>query len=82
MAGSTGSATTDRKCRERQGTLFPKSRYERPVNRDLNKVIGNMQCGRLDEEGLILSSRIPAHCKATDKQVLRPLKDGPTMIRK
>ena len=31
------------------------------MDRDLNKVIGNVQCRRLNEERLILPSGIPAH---------------------
>ena len=61
VAGGTSSTRTDHKCRERQGTLLPESRYERPMDRDLNKVIGNVQCRRLNEERLILASGIPKY---------------------
>ena len=70
MAGSTGSTRTDDECRERQGTLLPDSGYERPMDRDLNKVIGNVQCRRLNEECLILPSGIPAYWKVTNERVV------------
>jgi hypothetical protein len=64
VAASTSSTRTDCERRERKGTLFPERRNERPVNRYLDKVIGNAQSSGLEEEGLVLPLRIPPHCKS------------------
>jgi hypothetical protein len=40
------------------------------MDRDLNKVIGDVQSRRLDEERLILPSGIPAHCKVTNQRMV------------